>query len=165
MARHVQPAPRAKNSVEDEIAHLRGLDLKGLRVRWKGVFRRPPAVHVPRHLLFAVLAYRLQADVLGDLDAATVRLLHQIGSGAAAAGAVSLTAEFDRNRSGLRPGTVLMREWNGQPHRVMVLDGGFAWEGKTYDSLSSVAFAITGTKWNGPRFFGLRDKIHSGAKS
>ncbi len=51
-----------------------------------------------------------------------------------------------------------MREWNGQPHRVMVLHEGFAWNGRTYDSLSKIAFAITGTKWNGPRFFGLRDK-------
>lgn len=152
-------------SVEDEIAHLRGLDLKGLRVRWKGAFRRPPAVHVPRHLLVAVLAYRLQADELGDLDAATVRLLKQIDSGGATADPINLTAEFDRNRSGLRPGTILMREWNRQPHRVMVVDGGFAWAGKTYDSLSSIAFAITGTKWNGPRFFGLRDKIRTGVKS
>jgi hypothetical protein len=52
----------------------------------------------------------------------------------------------------------LMREWNGRPERVRVIDEGFAWKGKTFDSLSSVAFAITGTKWNGPRFFGLRDK-------
>jgi hypothetical protein len=52
-----------------------------------------------------------------------------------------------------------MREWNGHAHRVMVVDQGFAWSGKTYDSLSKVAFAITGTKWNGPRFFGLRDRL------
>jgi hypothetical protein len=53
-------------------------------------------------------------------------------------------------------GTVLTREWNGQHHRVMVVEGGFAFEGKTFDSLSKIAFAITGTNWNGPRFFGLR---------
>ena len=56
-----------------------------------------------------------------------------------------------------------MREWNGQSHRVMVPDDSFAWNGKTYDSLSHVAFAITGTRWNGPRFFGLRDKPPQGA--
>jgi hypothetical protein len=60
-----------------------------------------------------------------------------------------------RNQDAL-PGTVLTREWNGQQHRVMVVDGGFAFEGKTFDSLSKIAFAITGTNWNGPRFFGLR---------
>ena len=56
------------------------------------------------------------------------------------------------------PGTVLVREWDRQAQRVMVMADGFAWNGQIYDSLSKVAFAITGTKWNGPRFFGLRDK-------
>ena len=65
---------------------------------------------------------------------------------------------FDQKRTGLTPGTVLVREWNQQSQRVMVMADGFAWNGQTYDSLSKVAFAITGTKWNGPRFFGLRDK-------
>ena len=76
-----------------------------------------------------------------------------------------LTDEFGRRRAELKPGTILMREWNAQTYRVMVVDEGFAWNGKTYDSLSKVAFAITGTNWNGPRFFGLRDKISPEAKS
>src|SRR5712672_265652 len=65
---------------------------------------------------------------------------------------------FDQKRTELSPGTVLVREWDRQSHRVMVMADGFAWNGQTYDSLSKVAFAITGTKWSGPRFFGLRDK-------
>jgi hypothetical protein len=65
---------------------------------------------------------------------------------------------LDQKRTALTPGTVLVREWDRQSHRVMVLANGFAWSGRTYDSLSKVAFAITGTRWNGPRFFGLRDK-------
>jgi hypothetical protein len=65
---------------------------------------------------------------------------------------------LDRRRTELTPGTVLVREWDQQSHRVMVLADGFAWNGQTYDSLTKVAFAITGTRWNGPRFFGLRDK-------
>src|SRR5262249_205031 len=145
-------------SLEDEIAHLRDLDLKGLRARWKGVFRRQPPVHLPRHLLFAVLAYRLQADALGDLAPDTVRLLNQLGSNAGLVDTVGLASEFDRRRINLKPGTILTREWNGQYHRVTVVDQGFVWNGKTYDSLSRIAFAITGSKWNGPRFFGLRDK-------
>ena len=115
--------------------------------------------HLPRHLLFAVLAYRLQADELGDLDPATARLLRQIATGGGTLEASRLTEEFGRRRTELKPGTILMREWNAQAYRVMVVDEGFAWNGKTYDSLSKVAFAITGTNWNGPRFFGLRDKI------
>jgi hypothetical protein len=65
---------------------------------------------------------------------------------------------LDRKRTELTPGTMLVREWDRQSHRVMVLAGGFVWNGQTYDSLTKIAFAITGTRWNGPRFFGLRDK-------
>ena len=65
---------------------------------------------------------------------------------------------LDRKRTDLTPGTMLVREWDRKSHRVMVLADGFAWNGQSYDSLSKIAFAITGTRWNGPRFFGLRDK-------
>ena len=63
----------------------------------------------------------------------------------------------------LRPGTMLGREWNGQMHRVAVLTEGFAWNGKTYRSLTKVAFAITGTRWSGPKFFGLRERRSKGS--
>ncbi len=149
---------RRQPSLNDEIAHLRDLDLKGVRIRWGGVFQGSPPEHLPKHLLIAMLAYRMQAQAYGDLDSATVRLLKQIGTGGAHVDAVGLTAEHEQRRACIKPGTILMREWNGRPHRVMVVDTGFAWNGKTYDSLSKIAFAITGTKWNGPRFFGLRDK-------
>src|SRR5262249_50704721 len=159
-------APKATGpSLDDEIAHLRDLDLRGLRARWKSMSRQQAPPHLPRHLLFAVLAYRLQADALGDLYPATARLLKQIATGGGILQASRLTDEFERRRAELKPGTILMREWNAQAHRVMVVDEGFAWNGKTYDSLSKVAFAITGTNWNGPRFFGLRDKISVEAKS
>ena len=75
---------------------------------------------------------------------------------------------FDQKRTELTAGTVLVREWDRQSQRVMVMSDGFARNGQTYDSLSKVAFAITGTKWNGPRFFGLRDKegrLGAGARS
>jgi hypothetical protein len=71
---------------------------------------------------------------------------------------------FDQKRTELTPGTVLVREWDRQSQRVMVMAEGFAWNGQTYESLSKVAFAITGTRWNGPRFFGLRDKEYRSAK-
>jgi hypothetical protein len=154
-----------RRSLDDEIAHLRDLDLHGLRARWKSTFRRQPPAHLPRHLLFAVLAYRLQADDLGDLDPATARLLRLIATGGGPLEASSRMDEFGRRRTELKPGTMVMREWNAQTHRVMVVDEGFAWNGKTYDSMSKVAFAITGTNWNGPRFFGLRDKIAVETKS
>ena len=85
-------APKATRlALDDEIAHLRDLDLDGLRARWKSMFRQQPPSHLPRHLLFAVLAYRLQADELGDLDRVTVRLLKQIATGGGALGASRLT--------------------------------------------------------------------------
>jgi hypothetical protein len=147
-----------KTSVEDEIAHLRGLDLKGIRSRWQSVFGRPAPAHLTRHLLFAVIAYRLQADRFGDLDHTTRQVLDRTGAKEAEPAMAALLASFDQKRTGLVPGTVLVREWDRQSQRVMVMADGFAWNGQTYDSLSKVAFAITGTKWNGPRFFGLRDK-------
>ena len=67
-------------SIEDEIAHLRGLELTGLRARWQSVMGRPAPFHIPQHLLFSILAYRIQAEALGDLDVETTRLLKKIGS-------------------------------------------------------------------------------------
>ena len=147
-----------KMSVEDEIAHLRSLDLKGLRSRWQGVFQRPAPAHLTRHLLFSVIAYRLQADRFGDLDYETKQLLDRAVAKEAGPAMSARLANFDQKRIELTPGTVLVREWDRQSQRVMVMADGFAWNGRTYDSLSKVAFAITGTRWNGPRFFGLRDR-------
>ena len=147
-----------KTSVEDETAHLRGLDLEGLRARWQSVFRRPAPAHLTRHLLFAVIAYRLQADRFGDLDHETKQVLDRTVEKEAGPAMSARLASFDQKGAELSPGTVLVREWDRRSQRVMVMADGFAWNGQTYDSLSKVAFAITGTKWNGPRFFGLRDK-------
>ena len=148
----------AKTSVEDEIAHLRGLDLKGLRSRWQSVFQRAAPAHLTRHLLFAVIAYRIQADRFGDLDHATKQVLDRTVAKEAGPAMSARLASFDQKRNELSPGTVLVREWDRRSQRVMVMADGFAWNGRTYGSLSKVAFAITGTRWNGPRFFGLRDK-------
>ena len=145
-------------SIEDEIAHLRDLDLKGLRSRWQSVFQRPPPDHLSRHLLFAVITYRIQADRLGDLDQATRQVLDRTDAKTTGVTMSERLVSFDQKRTELTPGTVLVREWDRRSQRVMVMADGFAWNGQTYDSLSKVAFAITGTRWNGPRFFGLRDK-------
>ena len=147
-----------RTSVEHEIAHLRGLDLGGLRARWRVVFQRQAPAHLTRHLLFAAIAYQLQADRLGDLDHETKQVLDRTGATESGPAMSARLASFDQKRTELSPGTVLVREWGRQSQRVMVMADGFAWNGQTYDSLSKVAFAITGTRWNGPRFFGLRDK-------
>ncbi len=147
-----------ETSIEDEIVHLRGLDLKGLRARWQSVLQRPPPDYLPRHLLFAIIAYRIQADRFGDLDHETRQLLDRTGAKESGTAMSARLVTFDQKRTQLTPGTVLVREWDRRSQRVMVMSDGFAWNGQTYDSLSKVAFAITGTRWNGPRFFGLRDK-------
>ena len=148
-----------KTSIDEEIAQLRDLDLKGLRVRWQNAFGKPAPEHLTSHLLFRIIAYRLQADRFGDLDAETLKVLKQAAGQEGPVSAVCKTlARLDQRRSAPPPGTVLVREWDRKSHRVMVMPDGFAWNGETFDSLSEIAFAITGTKWNGPRFFGLRDR-------
>ncbi len=128
-------------------------------MRWRGVTGRAAPQHLPKHLLFAMLAYRLQADAFGDLDAASVQLLERAASASSLTEMIPLTAKIDQRNQDLLPGAILTREWNGRDHRVMVVEDGYAWEGKTYDSLSKIASYITGTKWNGPRFFGLRAAV------
>jgi Protein of unknown function (DUF2924) len=158
----IGPALPDQTALHVEIAHLRDLDLAGLRGRWHSVFGRRPASHLPRHLLFRILAYRLQADRFGHLDDKSRRLLDRSGSPEQAAQKATTLA---LHISDVRPGTSLRREWNGRMQQVAVLAEGFVWNGRTYPSLSQVAFAITGTRWNGPRFFGLRDKPSKGSET
>jgi hypothetical protein len=150
------PVSPDRENLDIEIARLRDLDVGELRARWHTVFRRRAPAHLPHHLLFRILAYWIQADRLGDLNAEILRLLDRSGSPADVG---RLAAEFNKRRTDLSAGTVLVREWDGQLQRVMVLADGFAWKDKIYPSLTKVAFALTGTRWNGPRFFGLRDKL------
>lgn len=143
-------------TVEIEITRLRDLDLKALRKSWQAIVGRFAPAHLPRHLLFAMLAYRVQADAFGNLEAGLVQTLKALAASNGSAAITKLTDKIDQRNQELSPGAILTRDWNGHAHRVMVVADGFAFEGKTYDSLSKVALAITGTKWNGPRFFGLR---------
>ena len=148
-------APPSRQQLEVEVTRLRDLDVGELRARWHTVHGRAAPPHLPRHLLFRILAYQLQADRRGELDGESQRLLDRSGSPEKAG---QNAVNSVRRISDLRPGTILGREWNGKMQRVAVLADGFAWDGKTYASLSQIAVAITGTRWNGPRFFGLRDK-------
>ena len=107
--RHRNGRTSTKTSAEDEIAHLRGLDLKGLRSRWQSVFRRPAPAHLTRHLLFAVIAYRIQADRFGDLDHATRQVLDQTVAKKDGPAMSARLASFDQKRTELSPGTVLVR--------------------------------------------------------
>src|ERR1700704_5857797 len=132
----ISSAPSDQVTLTAEIAQLRQLDVSTLRARWRVVFRKDALPHLSRHLLMRVLAYRLQADRLGDLDAESQRLLDGSTSPQQASARVT---EARRRRIRLRPGTELAREWKGQMQRVAVMADGFAWNGKTYSSLSPIA--------------------------
>ncbi|MGE0773805.1 MAG: DUF2924 domain-containing protein [Sphingomonadaceae bacterium] len=124
-----------------EVGMLAALDIAGLREEWGRRYGPPPRFR-STDLLARMLAWRIQADGLGGLDAITLRLLGKDSSGPPP---VTLS-----------PGTRLAREWQGKRHEVEVLAEGIRYQGQSYRSLSEVARAITGTRWNGLRFFGLR---------
>jgi hypothetical protein len=140
-------------NAEAELIRLACADTNGLARRWRVVFggRAPD---LPRALLQRILAYRIQADAAGDLDPTTIKLLDRLGRG-------EISEIPLPELRAVKPGTLLVREWEGTLQRVVVLESGFAWNGVTYESLSKVARAITGTNWNGPRFFGLRDRARA----
>src|SRR5918993_2673887 len=154
------PAETDRQRIAQELKRLQELETHDLQVRWRRTFGRSAPHHLPKHLLLRVLAYKLQADAFGDLNRETVRVLEQIAREAARAKAsgdkVSKVVPPVEEVRGLKPGTLLVREHEGVLHRVTVQAKGFEWSGQSFRSLSEVARAITGTRWNGPRFFGLR---------
>jgi hypothetical protein len=157
----LRPTPRPKGvlALDDMIAALVELGANGLRLQWRNHLGGTPPAHLARWLLLRVLAYRLQATTLGGLDKETLRVLRQPkGHRLASSDLHPFEARIATTREGtkLKAGALLAREWNGRLERVMVLEKGFAWNGESYDSLSQVAKAMTGTSWNGHRFFGLR---------
>src|SRR5256885_6044804 len=97
-------AVSTKASIDDEIVHLRGLDLKGLRARWHSVLQRPAPDHLPRHLLFAIIVYRIQADRFGDLDHETRQLLDRTKPKEPARAMTARLVSFDQKNSDLTPG-------------------------------------------------------------
>jgi hypothetical protein len=127
--------------INEEVRALTRMDLEGLRAEW---FRRYGVTPTVRSvdLLRRNIAWRIQADAFGGLDRDVQAAL--LKKGRLPAGPA------------VRPGMRLAREWRGERHEVEVLDQGVLYQGRPYDSLSSVARAITGVQWNGPRFFGLR---------
>jgi hypothetical protein len=150
--------PVEESALREAVAVLATLDLTGLRLQWRNVYSGSAPAHLPKLLLARILAYRVQADALGDLPDALLRTLAGFSPRKTAGG--SQTGRLGspwttRPQRRITPGSVLVREWDGRLHRVMALEESFVWDGKTFGSLSSVARAITGGRWNGPRFFGL----------
>jgi len=139
-------------SVSQQIQRIRKLDLDSLRVDWRRRWDEPPAFR-SRELLARAFAHRLQVEAFGDLPSPAQRRI------------TDLAQRFMADRSftpqaatTLMPGSSLIREWQGKRHEVAVADDGFVYQGEKFGSLSKVAHHITGTKWNGPAFFGLKRK-------
>ena len=132
---------RIDPAVEAEVERLAALDLFALRAAWPSRFGPPPRLRSPDYLR-QTLAWRLQAEAYGGLDANTRKLLAR---GAVRPGGVQA-----------QPGVRLVREWKGERHEAEVIEDGILYRGERYASLSEVARTITGSRWNGPRFFGLR---------
>lgn len=129
-----------------EIAALQALSAPALRARWATTFGRPAPRRLSRQVLLRALTWQIQADRFGGLSSSTRRRLSSAGPAERAT----------RPAVALTPGTTLLRDWQGETHRVEVLADGFRWRGDCYRSLSVIATRITGTRWSGPRFFGLR---------
>src|SRR3984893_15594130 len=140
-------------NVAKELARLSALTIFELRGEWRRHHRMPPPMRLSRDLLIRGIVYQLQERAYGGLSKATARKLEQAAADSPSRGAVTPAPPIS-----LRPGTRLVREWRGVTHMVLIHADGIEWRGQRYRSLSWVARKITGARWSGPRFFGLRQR-------
>jgi hypothetical protein len=139
------------SALAHEIAALRQATPADLKERWRALYSTNPPRRISRDLLVRALAYRIQEKAVGGLKPSMRRLLAKVAAAASAQRPTRVAPQ-----PSLEPGTVLLREWHGTQHQVIVREDGIVFRGKPYKSLSEVAYRITGTKWSGPRFFGLK---------
>lgn len=144
---------RQLDQIERELEALKKLDATALQARWLDLYHRPVPRFMRRDLLIRALAYCLQERAYGGLKPAIRRLLEKLRAGDLNAKDLKVLVA-----PSLTPGVRLVREWNGETHVVETVTDGFIWRGTRYSSLSTIARAITGTNWSGPRFFGLLNK-------
>ena len=135
----------------EALSRLPTLDIGELRQQWRALYKSEASPHLSRELLLRAVAYRLQEVALRGLRPARQRQLRQIAQQFKQTGATNTPP-----RPELKPGTRLVREWQGRTYDVLVLDDGFSWQGTHHRSLSALARKITGTAWSGPLFFGLK---------
>jgi hypothetical protein len=141
----------SRAAIAVEIGELADLDLNELRARWLKVTGRPAPKAFRTEMLRRALAYEVQVAAFGGLPASLKRQLRDLANAAR-------EDRFDEalGTTHLKPGTMLMRVWEGKTENVMVMRDGYVWAGKRYTSLSAIAKAITGTSWNGWTFFGVK---------
>lgn len=139
-------------SLEQAIASLADLDHAALKERWRDLQGGDPPKRLSRQLLLRAVAHAMQERVFGGLNPGVRQRLQRLAAELQNTGQIASIVTRPRFKPGMR----LIREWQGRTHDVTVLESGFQWNGKTYRSLSAVARAITGTRWNGHVFFGLK---------
>ena len=141
----------------EDIAALKSRSYDDLRFAWQRAYRNNPPKFLSRDLLELGIAWKLQERAFGGLGVTAKRHLDEV------AGAIGAKSDIAKvRRISLRPGARLLREWAGEVHEVLVTEDGFEWRGKTWRSLSVIAREMTGTRWSGPRFFGL-DQCNGGS--
>jgi hypothetical protein len=157
-----QAANRQNAVSEEALPRLPTLDIDiaELRQQWRSLYKTQAPPNLSRELLVRAVAYRMQELVLGRLRSEPRRQLLRIAQQFKQTGEATIRA-----RPQLKPGTRLMREWQGRTYDVLVLDDGFSWEGMRYRSLSAIARKITGTAWSGPLFFGLKQNRRTTRRS
>ena len=149
---------REREKLAGEIATLHSLDVEQLKARWRILYGSEAPSRFSHDLLIGAVAYRLQERALGGLKPATRRLFQRAAANAHARRPIKHVPARK-----LEPGAVLIREWAGVKHQVVVLESGFSFRGKRYRSLSAVARHITGSRWSGPLFFGLKGRTKTEA--
>lgn len=140
-----------RDAIEAEIDRVRSLGLDELRTLWRTTLRSSPPPALTKDLVARFICWHIQEQALGGLDRDTAKLLDSFARG-------DKPGAHGPRR--LKPGTVLVREYQGERHTVTIVPGGYLWREATYASLSMIARAITGTAWSGPRFFGLRTRVN-----
>jgi hypothetical protein len=130
-----------------------------LRTVWPQWFDRPPPAKMRRELLVRALAYRMQERAAGGLSQATRTKLRTLAEAVKQDSAADVVPP-----PRLTPGTQVIREWNNETHRVTVDATGFVYRGQRYRSLSEIARRITGTRWSGPLFFGIKKPLAKGGR-
>lgn len=152
MRRRTAHPAETYEALSGELAALAGLPFEALKERWQALFGASTQPRLSRGLLLRAIAYRMQEQALGGLDPATRRRLARAAQDLAAGRTPSTPSTT------IKPGTRLLREWQGVIHEVIVLEGSVQYRGASWPSLSAVAREITGTRWSGPLFFGLKGR-------
>jgi len=137
--------------VSERLKSLPGLSKPGLCTLWRELFKEAAPSDIRRELLVRILAYRIQEQAYGGLSKGTRTRLRELASAFNSNSGVPNSIAIR-----IKPGTRLIREWQGKTHEVTVAEGSYEYRGARYSSLSEIARLITGTRWSGPLFFGLK---------